>query len=99
MSPCTLRNTYQIIRNVLAACVASNGTVDSNHSHALIIYDAANPAFQEGGFAREQLTAARADLKVPDLLRSVSWQSLVDHLESSGEMLWLIENLKAKYGF
>ncbi len=99
ISPCTLRNTYQLIRNVLAACVAPNGTVDSNHSHALVIYDTCNPSFQQGGFAREQLATARAALKVPDSLRSCSWQSLVAHLESSGEMLWLTEQLRAKYGF
>jgi len=99
ISPCTLRNTYQLIRNVLAACVTSDGTVDSNHSYALVIYDACNPEYQEGGFAREQLTAVRAALKVPDLLRSISWQSLVDHLESSGEMVWLAGQLGVKYGF
>ena len=99
ISPCTLRNTYQLIRNVLAACIDPDGTVDANHAHALIIYDANNPSFQEGGFAREQFAAARATLKVPDLLRSCSWQSLVEHLESSGEMRWLTERLQAKYGF
>jgi hypothetical protein len=98
ISPCSLRNTYQLIRNVLAACVAPDGSVDANHSYALVIYDARNPAFQEGGVASDQLAAARAALKVPDLLRSVSWQSLVDHLKSSGQMPWLIEQLGSKYG-
>jgi hypothetical protein len=99
MSPCALRNTYQLIRNLLAACVRENGTVDSEGSYALIVYDASNPAFHTGGLARKQLAAARAALKVPDMLRSLSWQSLVDHLESSGELTWLTGQLRAKYGF
>lgn len=99
MSPCSVRNTYQLVRNVLAVCVAPDGKVDLENSHALVIYDEANPAYQDGGFAKEQLATARASLRVPDLLRSCSWQSLVDHLESSGEMHWLIDKLRAKYGF
>ncbi len=99
MSPCELRNTYQLIRNILAACVHENGTVDSQDSHALIIYDASNPAFQDGGLARKQLAAARTALKVPDMLRSLSWQSLIDHLESSEELAWLTGQLRTKYGF
>ena len=99
ISPCVLRNTYQLIRNLLAACVRENGTVDSEGSYALIIYDSSNPAFHTGGLARKQLAAARTALKVPDMLRSLSWQSLVGHLESSGELTWLTGQLRAKYGF
>ena len=98
-SPCALRNTYQLIRNVLAACVNESGRVESRQSHALIIYDAANPAFQEGGLAREQLAAARSALREPDMLRSLSWQSLVDHLECSTDLAELVRQLRAKYGF
>lgn len=99
ISPCELRNTYQLIRNLLAACVHENGEVDSHNSHALIIYDASNPAFHDGGLARKQLTAAKAALKVPDMLRLLSWQSLVDHLETFEELAWLTGQLRAKYGF
>ena len=99
ISPCALRNTYQLIRNLLAACVQKNDMVDLEDSHALIIYDASNPAFHEGGLARKQLAAARSALKAPDMLRSVSWQALIDHLESSEELTWLTGQLRAKYGF
>lgn len=99
ISPCTLRNTYQLIRNILAACVAPDGSIDSIQSHALVIYDANNPSFQEGGLAKAQFDVALAALKVPDMLRSCSWQSLLEHLDSSGEMNGLTEQLRAKYGF
>lgn len=99
MSPCAFRNTYQLIRNLLAACVHEDGKIDSQDSHALIIYDASNPAFHDGGLANKQIAAARAALKVPGMLRSLSWQSLVDHLESFEELTWLTGQLRAKYGF
>jgi hypothetical protein len=99
ISPCALRNTYQLIRNVLAACITPDGKVDTGNSHALVIYDSRNPLFQKGGMASEQLAAAQAALKKPEMLRSCSWQSLVDHLETSGEQLWLTGQLRAKYGF
>ena len=99
ISPCELRNTYQLIRNLLAACVHKNGELDSHNSHALIIYDASNPAFHDGGLARKQFAAAKTALKVPDMLRSLSWQSLVDHLETFEELAWLTGQLRAKYGF
>ena len=99
ISPCALRNTYQLIRNLLAACVHENGKIDSQDSHALIIYDASNPAFHDGGLANKQIAAARAALKVPEMLRSLSWQSLVDHLESFEELTWLTGQLRAKYRF
>ena len=99
ISPCALRNTYQLVRNILAACVDVNGKIDLNDSYALVIYDATNPAFQEGGLARTQLATAKAALKVPGMLRSISWQSLIDHLESFEELTWLTRQLRAKYGF
>lgn len=99
MSPCALKDTYQLIRNILAACVGPDSSIDSTRSHALVIYDANNPSFQDDGLAFKQFTAAREALKVPSLLRSCSWQSLVSHLESSGELLWLTGQLRAKYGF
>lgn len=49
--PCPLAATYQLVRNILAACVREDGSVDATTSHALVIYDARNPAFQPGGLA------------------------------------------------
>ena len=45
MDSCPLQGTYQLARNVLAACVQPDGTVDANSGHALVIYDDRNPAF------------------------------------------------------
>ena len=70
--PCPLSSTYQLVRNVLAACVSPDGYIDTNKAHALIIYDARNPSFQSGGVANNQWNAARAALKEPGLLRSCS---------------------------
>ena len=44
MDSCPLQGTYQLARNVLAACVQPDGTVDANSGHALVIYDDRNPA-------------------------------------------------------
>ena len=99
ISPCTLKNTYQLVRNILAACVREDGRVDETHAHALVIYDANNPSFQDSGLAREQFAATRKALKQPNLLRSCSWQSLIGHIDSAGEMSWLTEQLRNKYGF
>ena len=97
--PCVLRNTYQLVRNVLAACVLNDGIIDTDQAHALIIYDARNPAFQKSGLAFSQWESARSALKKTGLLRSCSWQSLVEHLSQSGEAVWLVDQLKRKYGF
>jgi len=99
ISPCTLRNTYQLVRNILAACVAPDGSIGSTDSYALIIYDAKNPLFQDGGPAKHQFNTVRATLKMPDVLRSCSWQSLLEHLESSRKIPWLTRQLRAKYSF
>jgi len=96
---CPLAYTYQLVRNVLAACVTPGGDIDTENSHTLIVYDARNPSFQSGGQANEQWNSARAALKIPSLLRSVSWQSLVEHLDNSEEVNWLVDQLKRKYGF
>ena len=58
MDPCPLQGTYQLARNVLAACVQPDGTVDANSGHALVIYDDRNPAFLPGGEAAQQWEAA-----------------------------------------
>jgi hypothetical protein len=98
-SPCPLSNTYQLVRNVLASCVTSRGLIDSENAHTLIVYDARYPSFQLGGKANNQWKSARAALKDPGLLRSVSWQSLVEYLARNGEVSWLVNQLEKKYGF
>jgi Restriction Endonuclease associating with ARP len=46
--PCPLKSTYQLARNVLAACV-KDGALDFDNSHALILYDQRNPTMALGG--------------------------------------------------
>jgi hypothetical protein len=46
---CPLKDTYQIARNVLAACVTSDHQFDEKDGHALSIYDLRNPAMSNSG--------------------------------------------------
>lgn len=98
LRPCPLRGTYQLVRNVLAACVDSEGSVDADRGHALILYDARHPGFQPGGDAAEQWDAAVEGLVDPSVLRRCSWQRLVAVLDRCGELSWLVDGLAAKYG-
>jgi len=45
ISPCPMNFTYQLARNLLAACVTKGRKVDTSSAHALIIYDKRNRAF------------------------------------------------------
>ena len=100
MTPCPLRDTYQLARNVLAVCVRPDGTVD-DAGHVLVIYDNRNPAFQPGGEAARQweaATGALAKLVRRSLLHRCSWQRLVAHLANDPDLDWLVNGLAAKYG-
>ena len=97
MKPCPLRDSYQLTRNVLAACVRPDGTVD-DAGHTLVIYDDRNPAFQPGGEATRQWEAVTGALVRRPLLRRCSWQRLVAHLASDPDLAWLVNGLAAKYG-
>ena len=99
LNSCPLRMTYQLVRNVLAAAVTPDGRIEKSNAHALIIYDARNPSFKPGGVGDTQWKAVKSALKRPELLRSCSWQTLVEHISRSGEQTWLVEQLKMKYGF
>ena len=98
MNPCPLHSTYQIARNVLAACVRPDRTVDIDGGQALVIYDERNPAFLQGGEAAQQWDAATQALVRRPLLRRCSWQRLVAHLANDRDLTWLINGLAAKYG-
>ena len=99
ISPCPLRFTYQIARNLLAAGVLENGSVAADSSHALIIYDERNPEFGGGGKCRGQFDAACNALKIPSMLRSCSWQSVTGELAKNASTKWLAAQLQNKYGF
>jgi len=49
MNPCPLYRNYQLVRNVLAACVRPDGNVSPANSRVVLLYDDRNPAFQEDG--------------------------------------------------
>ena len=98
MDPCPLQGTYQLARNVLAACVQPDGTVDANSGHALVIYDDRNPAFLPGGEAAQQWEAATGALVRRSRLRRCSWQRLVAQLATDPDLAWLVNGLAAKYG-
>ena len=97
MKPCPLADTYQLARNVLAACVQTDGTLDVHRGHALVIYDERNPAFLPGGEAARQWEAATRAVRRP-LLRRCSWQRLVARLANDPDLAWLVNGLADKYG-
>ena len=97
LQPCPLRSTYQLVRNILAACVRPNGDLDLA-AHAVLLYDARNPGFAEGGKGYLACQAVRSALKNPVLLRRCTWQELVACLRRDAELNWLTEALRSKYG-
>jgi hypothetical protein len=99
LRPCPLDDTYQLIRNVLAACVTKDGKIDSRNAHALTLYDARNPSYQDGGKAHSQWLVVKSALRDPKNLRTLSWQRLIAHLSRDSDLAWLCDALNAKYGF
>jgi hypothetical protein len=93
-----LNATYQIVRNILAALVAPNGNLEIDRSHALIVYDARNPAFAHGGAGRQALDTVIGALRYPRVLRIVSWQTIIASVATEPALGWLSEGLAAKYG-
>ncbi len=98
LTPCPLDGTYQLVRNVLAACVELDRSVNTETAHALVIYDERNPAFHPGGNAYTQWNAAVDGLRNNTRLRRCSWQRFVEHIRSDPELDWLVEGLRTKYG-
>jgi hypothetical protein len=95
---CPLRNNYQIVRNVLAACVREDGTISQASGHAVLIYDARNPAFRDGGRGAEAFLFTKKALFNKQNLRRVSWQKICGHMRRKGQLNWLTDDIKAKYG-
>ena len=96
--PCPLMAAYQLVRNVLAVCVDERGSLAPERGHALVVYDARNPAFQPDGMADLQWTATTRALRFPHLLRRISWQAVSAHLSQFEDLGWLTRALGAKYG-
>lgn len=98
LSPCPLRRNYQLVRNILAACIRPNGTLLPQNGHAVLIYDERNPAFQRGGDGFDAFEETREALKNPNLLRKCSWQRIIRHIRNKADLTWLTEQLESKYG-
>jgi hypothetical protein len=96
--PCPLAQTYQLVRNLLAVSVNTDGTLNTNNAHVLVIYDNRNPAFEPGGTADVQWQLTVAALRFPNMLRRLSWQRLTGHLAAHETLHWLVDGLRRKYG-
>jgi hypothetical protein len=97
--PCPLHHTYQLVRNILAACVQADGTFDVERGHALILYDERNPTMKNGGVADRQWHYAKGSLRSSGVLRRLSWQTLLAQAPNRAAINSLKEKLHAKYGF
>jgi hypothetical protein len=96
---CPLRETYQLSRNVIAACVQSpTHLVEPNQGHAVLLYDARNPAFREGGPGLRAFEQARCALRNPARLRRCTWQAMASRIREDPVVDWLGAALQAKYG-
>ena len=93
--PCPLNSTYQLVRNLLAACVDPTGRVGRDSGHVVLLYDARNPAFQGDGKGIIAWNRVRAALKKLSLLQKCTWQEVVTSLPLD----WLATGLTRKYGF
>jgi hypothetical protein len=96
--PCPLNNTYQLARNVLAACVDDHGNLHTGRGHALVIYDQRNPAMAKDGTCDRSWRKAYEALQAPCVLRRLSWQGLIAQWPSDPILNWLKEKLSEKYG-
>ena len=95
---CPLRGNYQLVRNILAACISPDGSVLPEGGHVVLIYDERNPAFQKGGAGYTAFENTKEALREPQLLRKCSWQRVVDHLRGKNDFSWLVDQLEIKYG-
>jgi hypothetical protein len=95
---CPLKTSYQLARNVLAACVREDGFVSPSIGHALVIYDKRNPKFSEGGKEAEVFRRTQNALRESQALRKISWQRIAAVLWKHEELRWLFGKLEKKYG-
>lgn len=96
---CPIRETYQLVRNILAVSVWENGKVDLQSGHVVLLYDERNPEFQLGGKGYKAWEDTHRALKNPLLLRECTWQRVVKEIRKDSELDWLADGLGEKYGF
>ncbi|MBU2577538.1 hypothetical protein KKA69_01770 [Patescibacteria group bacterium] len=96
---CPLLLNYQLIRNVLAACV-KDGKASPKNGHAVLLYDESNPEFQECGKARKSFNDVRSHLKpgCGQILQECTWQEVMKALREGSELNWLTDEIYEKYG-
>jgi hypothetical protein len=105
--PCPLNETYQLVRNVLAAGLkpASNKDnsedVKQTEGHTVLLYDERNPEFFEGGkgFAAWKKTKEGLKEGRRSMLQKCSWQQIILAMKSDPELSWVVNMLHEKYGF
>lgn len=88
---CPMFEPYQLIRNILAA-----NRPQRPRGHALLIYDARNPAFRPAKNATFEVL--QADLLDPSVLRRCSWQSILAAMMDRQELQGLVQEVGLKYG-
>jgi hypothetical protein len=97
-NPCPLRFNYQLVRNILAACISPHGELSTKRGHVVLVYDDRNPSFQKGGKGFVSFEATKRALKYPKLLRKCSWQRIIKLLRKEPDLDWLTQELNLKYG-
>jgi len=95
---CPIRETYQLVRNILAVSVDDEGVLNPGKGHVVLIYDERNPAFVSDGAGHRAYEQTREALRERSTLRRCSWQSILQHLRGAGALTWLTDELSAKYG-
>jgi hypothetical protein len=98
LSPCPLSHTYQIVRNLLAACVLPGGGCSPENGVAVLVVDARNPTFSHGGRGRSAFDQIKTALLDPHTLQVCTWQDIVGHMRSSEVLTGLTEQIREKYG-
>ena len=97
LRPCPLSEVYQLARNALAATVTDRG-ISPGSGHVLIIYDARNPEYAVSGKAWRQYESVSRAIRIPGLIRRLSWQRLVGAFACVPELRYLLAGLEGKYG-
>lgn len=97
MSPCPLHATYQLVLNVLAACVDEQGQISIDNGMAVLLVDARNPTFQPGGRGRIAYDQVKAALRRPNSLQLCTWQEVLKSMRSSNDLTGLTDQIAKKY--
>lgn len=92
--PCPLNYSYQLVRNVLAACVREDGTTSTQNGHALIIYDERNPEFADLVMGTEAFGMTRLALKEGKNLEKISWQQIIAFMKQNKRLDWLTDAIR-----